>query len=147
MASEHFIYSDERFADLQMLRYRVPGFERLTLRQQVLLYHLSEAALWGRDILWDQNCRYNLRIRRMLEAVGHRTLRLKREGYGPLTLGDLKSGQWRCMSNTRASARVTTFALSTYISSEYGSATASITIMAARNSSPHSLRRSCAKPS
>ena len=69
MASEHFIYSDERFADLQMLRYRVPGFERLTLRQQVLLYHLSEAALWGRDILWDQNCRYNLRIRRMLEAV------------------------------------------------------------------------------
>lgn len=69
MAAEHFIYSDERFADLQMLRYRVPGFERLTLRQQVLLYHLSEAALWGRDILWDQNCRYNLRIRRMLEAV------------------------------------------------------------------------------
>lgn len=69
MATEHFSYSDERFADLQMLRYRVPGFERLTLRQQVLIYHLSEAALWGRDILWDQNCRYNLRLRQMLEAV------------------------------------------------------------------------------
>ena len=69
MTPDHFSYADERFADLQMLRYRVPGFEGLSLRQQILLYHLSEAALWGRDILWDQNCRYNLRIRRLLEAV------------------------------------------------------------------------------
>ena len=65
-----FQYSDvERFADIQMLRYRVPGFETLTLRQKLLVYYLSEAALVGRDILWDQNCRYNLPIRRMLEAV------------------------------------------------------------------------------
>ncbi len=62
-------YSDERFADIQMLRYRVADFEKLTLRQQTLVYHLSEAALWGRDILWDQNGRFNLRIRRLLERV------------------------------------------------------------------------------
>ena len=62
-------YADERFADIQMLRYDVAGFEELTLRQQILIYHLSEAALWGRDILWDQNGRYNLRIRRLLERI------------------------------------------------------------------------------
>ena len=64
-----FQYSDIRFADIQMLRYRVPGFEALTLRQKKLVYYLCEAALAGRDILWDQNCRYNLPIRRMLETV------------------------------------------------------------------------------
>ena len=64
-----FRYTDERFADIQMLRYRVPGFDNLSLRQKTLVYYLSEAALAGRDILWDQNCRYNLPIRRMLEAV------------------------------------------------------------------------------
>ena len=69
MKDEGFIYADERFADIQMLRYRVPEFERLTLRQKKLVYYLSEASLAGRDILWHQNCRYNLPIRRMLEAV------------------------------------------------------------------------------
>lgn len=64
-----FNYNDERFADLQMLRYRVDGFEQLTLRQKQLVYYLSEAALCGRDILWDQNGRYNLRIRQTLEAI------------------------------------------------------------------------------
>ncbi len=64
-----FQYTDERFADLQMLRYRVEGFEELTLRQKTLIYYLSQAALSGRDILWDQNGRYNLRIRQMLETV------------------------------------------------------------------------------
>jgi len=64
-----FTYNDERFADLQMLRYQVHGFDQLTLRQKKLVYFLSEAALSGRDILWDQNGRYNLRIRRLLEAV------------------------------------------------------------------------------
>ena len=54
---------------MQILRYQVPGFETLTLRQKQLLYHLSEAALMGRDILFDQNCRYNLPIRRTLEAI------------------------------------------------------------------------------
>ena len=53
-------YAGERFADIQMLRYRVQGFEHLPLRQKLLVYYLSEAALSGRDILWDQNCRYNL---------------------------------------------------------------------------------------
>ncbi len=64
-----FKYSDIRFADIQMLRYRVPGFDALSLRQKKLVYYLSEATLAGRDILWDQNCRFNLPIRRMLEAV------------------------------------------------------------------------------
>ena len=64
-----FQYNDERFADLQMLRYQVHGFDALTLRQKKLVYFLSEAALSGRDILWDQNGRYNLRIRQLLEAV------------------------------------------------------------------------------
>ena len=59
----------DRFADLEILRYQVPGFESLTLKQKQLLYHLSEAALMGRDILFDQNCRYNLPIRRTLEAI------------------------------------------------------------------------------
>lgn len=68
-AADGFQYTDERFADLQMLRYRVTGFDELTLRQKTLIYYLQEAALQGRDILFDQNGRYNLRIRRMLEAV------------------------------------------------------------------------------
>ena len=59
----------EHFADLQILRYEVPGFEELTLQQKELVYFLTEAALQGRDILYDQNGAYNLRIRRMLEAV------------------------------------------------------------------------------
>ncbi len=68
-ATDTFSYNDEQFADIQMLRYKVEGFENLSLQQKTLIYHLSEAALEGRDILFDQNGRYNLRIRRMLEAV------------------------------------------------------------------------------
>lgn len=64
-----FNYTDEKFADIQMLRYQVDGFEDLTLQQQTLIYYLSEASLAGRDILFDQNGRYNLRIRRMLETL------------------------------------------------------------------------------
>ncbi len=64
-----FKYVVDQFADIQVLRYQVPGFEELSLRQKQLLYHLSEAALMGRDILYDQNCRYNLRVRRTLEAI------------------------------------------------------------------------------
>lgn len=59
----------EQFADLQILRYSVPGFEDLTLKQKELVYYLTEAALQGRDILFDQNGKYNLVIRRMLEAI------------------------------------------------------------------------------
>ncbi len=65
----NFDYTVEQFADLQILRYRVPGFENLSLRQKELVYYLTEAALQGRDILFDQNGKYNLAIRRMLEAV------------------------------------------------------------------------------
>ena len=66
---DNFPYNNEQFADIQMLRYKVEGFENLTLRQKTLIYYLSEAALQGRDILWDQNGRYNLRIRRILETI------------------------------------------------------------------------------
>ncbi|MBR5062243.1 MAG: dihydrofolate reductase [Prevotella sp.] len=66
---ESFNYTDERFADVQLLRYRLNGFEELTLRQKVLAYYLSEAALCGRDITTDQYGKYNLRIRKTLEAI------------------------------------------------------------------------------
>lgn len=69
MQTEMFSYNDEQFADLQMLRYRVDGFDSLSLTQKKLIYYLSEAALSGRDILWDQNGKYNLRIRKTLEAI------------------------------------------------------------------------------
>ena len=69
VAADEFEYANERFADLQMLRYKVEGFENLSLNQKILIYHLSEAALYGRDILYDQNGRYNLRIREMLETI------------------------------------------------------------------------------
>jgi len=64
-----FQYNVDKFYDLEILRYDVPEFDSLTLQQKSLLYCLSEAALWGRDILFDQNCRYNLRIRRACEAL------------------------------------------------------------------------------
>lgn len=67
--SDSFTYQVERFADLEILRYQVPGFEELSLQQRTLLYYLSQAALEGRDILFDQNGKYNLQIRRTLEAI------------------------------------------------------------------------------
>ena len=67
--TDGFKYTDERFADIQMLRYKVEGFDNLTLKQKTFIYYLQEAALQGRDILFDQNGRYNLRIRRLLEAI------------------------------------------------------------------------------
>ena len=63
------VYQDERFADLQLLRYRLNGFEGLSLRQKILIYYLSEATIFGRDITFDQYGKYNLRIRKMLEVV------------------------------------------------------------------------------
>jgi len=59
----------DKFADLQILRYEVTGFEKLSLQQKKLIYYLSQAAVEGRDILFDQNCRYNLVIRRTLETI------------------------------------------------------------------------------
>lgn len=67
--ADEFDYANEQFADLQMLRYKVHGFEDLTLKQKELVYYLSEAALEGRDILFDQNGKYNLVVRKMLETV------------------------------------------------------------------------------
>lgn len=65
----NFNYVVDRFADIEVLRYKVPDFENLTLNQKLLIYHLTEAALAGRDILWDQNNRYNLDLRQLLENV------------------------------------------------------------------------------
>lgn len=67
--SDAFDYAVEQFADLQLLRYKVHGFEELTLKQKELIYYLSQAALEGRDILFDQNGKYNLIIRKLLEVV------------------------------------------------------------------------------
>ena len=64
-----FQYNVDKFYDLEILRYNVPDFDSLTVQQKSLIYCLSEAALWGRDILFDQNGRYNLRIRRALESL------------------------------------------------------------------------------
>ncbi len=62
-------WSVDRFADIEVLRYEVPAFESLPLTQKELIYYLTEAAQWGRDILWDQNCRFNLPIRNICEAI------------------------------------------------------------------------------
>ncbi len=58
-----------RFADIQVLQYEVPGFDNLSLKQKLLVYYLSEAALAGRDIIFDQNCKYNLRVRKTIEQI------------------------------------------------------------------------------
>ncbi|WP_289158295.1 dihydrofolate reductase [uncultured Muribaculum sp.] len=68
-ADNDFNYVVDRFADIEVLRYKVPDFENLPLNQKLLIYHLNEAALAGRDILWDQNNKYNLALRTMLENV------------------------------------------------------------------------------
>ena len=65
----NFNYIVDRFADIEVLRYKVPEFENLSLQQKKLIYHLSEAAILGRDILTDQNCKYNLEIRTLLENI------------------------------------------------------------------------------
>lgn len=70
--TEQFRYTDKRFADIQMLRYRLDGFEALTLRQKLYIYYLAKATLCGRDITTDQFGRYNLRIRKVLEAIYER---------------------------------------------------------------------------
>ncbi len=64
-----FNYVVDRFADIEVLRYKVPGFEDLSLGQKKLIYYLTEAGIMGRDMLWDQNCKYNLPLRRLLETV------------------------------------------------------------------------------
>ena len=78
-----FRYTVDEFADIKIMRYRIPGWDSLTFRQKSLLYHLGEAAKYGRDILWDQNCKYNLEIRHLLEAII--------EGYQ----GDREAEEWK----------------------------------------------------
>ena len=67
--TEDFCYAGERFADIQMLRYRLNGFSQLTLKQKLYVYYLSEATLWGRDITFDQMGADNLQIRKLMEVV------------------------------------------------------------------------------
>ena len=67
--AEDFDYHVDRFADIEVLRYKVPDFDSLSLNQKILVYYLTEAALWGRDILWDQNNANNLALRDLLETV------------------------------------------------------------------------------
>jgi len=67
--TKDFRYSVDKFADIEILRYRVPDFEKLSLKQKEMIYYLNQAALEGRDILYDQNNKYNLCIRRTLEAI------------------------------------------------------------------------------
>ena len=62
-------YFLEQFDDIKILRYDVPVFDSLTLKEKLFVYYLSRAALAGRDILWDQNNRYNLRLRKVLEKI------------------------------------------------------------------------------
>ena len=69
VCAQHFDYVEDRFSDLQLLRYRLEGFEQLSLCQKQLIYYLSKATLYGRDITFDQFGKYNLRIRKTLEAV------------------------------------------------------------------------------
>lgn len=66
---DDFGYFVEQFDDIRVLKYKLPGFENLSLQQKEYIYYLSQAALAGRDILWDQNFKYNLKIRRTLEAI------------------------------------------------------------------------------
>lgn len=69
MENKEFEFLTEQFDDIKILRYQVPAFEGLTLQEKVFVYYLSRAAVEGRDILWDQNNRYNLQVRRVLEWI------------------------------------------------------------------------------
>lgn len=69
VADDGFNYTIDQFADLKIMRYKVPGWDALSLRQKEYAYHLSEAAKYGRDITWDQYCRYNLPLRHILENI------------------------------------------------------------------------------
>ena len=85
--TDTFIYSDERFADLQMLRYQLPQFDKLSLQQKLYVYYLSQATLCGRDITTDQFGKYNLRIRKTLETLyTHFDANSDKDNFEKLTL-------------------------------------------------------------
>ena len=69
VVDKNFNYHVDRFADIEVLRYVVPGFNTLSPKQKKLIYFLTEAALSGRDILWDQNGKYNLPVRQLCESI------------------------------------------------------------------------------
>jgi len=69
ISNDEFPYLVEQFADLKILRYQIPGWEDLTLKEQKLVYYLTQAGLSGRDIMWNMNYRHNLKIRRSLENI------------------------------------------------------------------------------
>ena len=69
LEAPEFPYHVDNFADIEVLRYQVPDFDKLSLNQKLMVYYLSQAAQAGRDIIWDQNGRYNLQIRPLLEAI------------------------------------------------------------------------------
>lgn len=69
VVDKNFNYHVDRFADIEVLRYEVPEFDRLTPQQRRMVYYLSQAAQMGRDIIWDQNGKYNLQIRQLLEKI------------------------------------------------------------------------------
>ncbi len=69
IAEDTFVYEADRFADIRILRYQIPGFDELTLQQKKLLFFLSQAGMSGRDMMWDQNFKHNLRIRRTIEEI------------------------------------------------------------------------------
>ncbi|MDY2879259.1 MAG: dihydrofolate reductase, partial [Candidatus Cryptobacteroides sp.] len=68
-STDGFRYLLDEFADIKVMRYTVPGWEELSLQQKEYVYHLAEAAKWGRDIYWDQNCSGNLALRKVLETI------------------------------------------------------------------------------
>ena len=67
--TDGFKYCIDEFADIEVIRYRIPGWDDLSFNQKEYIYHLSEAAKWGRDIIWEQNGKYNLPLRRCLERI------------------------------------------------------------------------------
>jgi len=67
--ADTFEWKVDQFADIKILRYQIPEFDQLSLKQKTFLYYLTEAALSGRDIIWDQNCKYNLLVRKYLENI------------------------------------------------------------------------------
>ncbi len=69
VVDKNFDYHVDNFADIEVLRYEVPEFDRLSLNQKKMVYYLSQAAQYGRDIIWDQNGRHNLQIRKLLENI------------------------------------------------------------------------------
>ena len=106
----------DRFDDIKVIRYEVPGFDELPLREKELIYYLAEAAKSGRDILYDQNCRMNLPVRRTLEVVY--------ENY----TGDRTAAEWKALENT---------------SRRCGSPTASTTTIRTTSSVPSLRRATC----